>query len=42
MDRMSDKPKSGSGDEIVVFCVTRPTQCTECDGDLLKGGLLRL
>jgi hypothetical protein len=42
MDRKSDKPKSGSGDEIVVFWVVRASQCTECGGELGKGSLLRL
>jgi hypothetical protein len=33
MDRKSDKPKSGSEAEIVVFSVTREAKCTECDSD---------
>ncbi len=42
MDRKSDKPKSGSGEEIVVFSVVRASQCTECGVELWKGSLLRL
>ena len=42
MHRKSDKPKSGSGEEIVVFSVVRASQCTECGADLWKGSLLRL
>ena len=42
MDRKSDKPKSGSGEEIVVFSVVRDSQCTECGAELWKGRLLRL
>jgi hypothetical protein len=42
MDRKSDKPKSGAGEEIVVFSVVRASQCTECGAELWKGGLLRL
>jgi hypothetical protein len=42
MDRKSEKPKSGSGEEILVFSVVRASQCTECGADLLKGSLLRL
>jgi hypothetical protein len=42
MDRQSDKAKSGSGAEIVVFSVVRPSQCTECGAELWKGSLLRL
>ena len=42
MDRKSDKPKSGSGEEIVVFSVVRASQCTECGAELWKGSLLRL
>jgi hypothetical protein len=42
MDRKSDKPKSGSGEEILVFSVVRDSQCTECGAELWKGRLLRL
>ena len=42
MDRKSDKPKSRSGEEIVVFSVVRASQCTECGEELWKGSLLRL
>ena len=42
MDRKSNKPKSRSGEEIVVFWVVRPSQCTECGVELGKGSLLRL
>ena len=42
MDRKSDKLKSGSGEEIVVFSVVRASQCTECGSELWKGSLLRL
>ncbi len=42
MARKADKPKSGSGAEIVVFSVIRETKCTECGAELWKGSLLRL
>jgi hypothetical protein len=42
MDPKSDKPKSGSGGEIVVFSVIRDSACTECGAELWKGSLLRL
>src|SRR5258707_367644 len=42
MDRQTDKPKSGSEGEIVVFSVVRDSQCTECGAELWKGSLLRL
>jgi hypothetical protein len=42
MDRKNDKPKSGPGEEIVVFSVVRASQCTECGAELWKGSLLRL
>jgi hypothetical protein len=42
MDRQGDKPKSGRGDEIVVFSVVRDSQCAECGAELWKGSLLRL
>jgi hypothetical protein len=42
MDHNSDKPKSGSTGEIVVFSVIRDSKCTECGAELWKGSLLRL
>jgi hypothetical protein len=42
MDRKRDKPKTGSGDEIVVFWIVRASQCTECGAELGKGSLLRV
>ena len=42
MKRNSDKPKSGSGAEIVVFSIIRESKCSECGTDLWKGSLLRL
>jgi hypothetical protein len=42
MDRKSDKPKGGPGEEIVVFSVVRASKCTECEAELWKGSLLRL
>jgi hypothetical protein len=42
MARKTDKPKTESGEEIVVFSVVRETQCTECGAELWKGSLLRL
>ncbi len=42
MNRKSEKPKSESGEEIVVFSVVRESQCTECGAELWKGSLLRL
>ena len=42
MDPKSDKSKSVSGEEIVVFSVVRASQCTECGAELWKGSLLRL
>ena len=42
MDRKSVKPKSGAGQEIVVFSVDRASKCTECGEELWKGSLLRL
>jgi hypothetical protein len=42
MDRERDKPKSGPGEEIVVFSVVRASKCTECEAELWKGSLLRL
>ena len=42
MNRKTDKPKTGSGEEIVVFSVVRASKCTECGADLFKGSLLRL
>jgi hypothetical protein len=38
----SDKPKSGSKPEIVVFWLIRESKCTECGDELWKGSLLRL
>jgi hypothetical protein len=42
MNRKSGKPKSASGEEIVVFSVVRDSKCTECEAELWKGSLLRL
>src|SRR5947209_18333828 len=42
MDRKCDKPRNGSGEEIVVFSVVRDSKCTECGAELWKGSLLRL
>ena len=42
MARKTDKPKSESREEIVVFSLIRETQCTECSAELWKGSLLRL
>jgi hypothetical protein len=42
MQHESDKPTKGVKDEIVVFSVVRPSQCSECGAELWKGSLLRL
>jgi hypothetical protein len=42
MKTHSDNPKNRRDDEIVVFWVVRPTQCSECGAELPKGCLLRL
>ncbi len=42
MDRKSEKPKSGSETEIVVFWLISDSKCTECGVELWKGSLLRL
>jgi hypothetical protein len=42
MNRKSHKPKSGTQAEIVVFWVTRDTECSECGVELFKNSLLRL
>ena len=41
MDHKSDKPTKGPGEEIVVFSLVSPSQCTECGAELWKGSLLR-
>jgi hypothetical protein len=38
----SDTPKSGHGEEIVVFSVVSDSKCAECGAELWKGSLLRL
>jgi hypothetical protein len=42
MAQKSDKPKSGSKAEIVVFWLIRESRCVECSAELWKGSLLRL
>ncbi len=42
MKAQSDQTKSRSDDEIVVFWVVRPSECSECGSELPKGSLLRL
>jgi hypothetical protein len=42
MDAQGDSPASRRDDEIVVFWVVRPTQCSECGDELDKGRFLRL
>jgi hypothetical protein len=42
MKAQSDQTKGRRDDEIVVFWVVRPTECSECGSELPKGSLLRL
>jgi hypothetical protein len=42
MQSNREKSKKEIKQEIVVFSVIKPSQCTECGTELLKGGLLRL
>jgi len=42
MQDKTARPKNQPQDEIVVFSVVRPTECSECGEELLKGSLLRL
>ena len=42
MQSKREKPNNEAKQEIVVFWIIKPSQCTECRTELFKGSLLRL